>query len=146
MRVYISGPITDNLSYKEDFARAENYLRTLGHIPLNPCKPEGWSYKDYMDMCLAELSKCDAIYMLWGWAESKGSRLEFDYAAAVGLKIFFEEASDVQAHEPAAVPGTEMGAGPGSERGGDLLYGRPESEQGAERKRGRGRPRKADRD
>ena len=91
MKVYIAGKITGNSDYKKQFARAEQRIRSIGHTPLNPVKNEGFSYKDYIDMGLCELMKCDAIYLLDGWKKSEGAYLEYTYATTVGMQIFFEQ-------------------------------------------------------
>lgn len=90
MKIYIAGAITNNPTYKEDFKKAEEFIRSTGHRPFNPVLPEGSSYQFYIDRGLQELSKCDAIYMLENFEQSKGARLELRYAATVGLKIFDE--------------------------------------------------------
>lgn len=90
MRIYIAGPITNNPNYKEDFKRAEDFIRSTGHEPWNPVKPEGSSYKFYIDRGLQELSRCDGIYMLKGFLSSNGAILEHYYARITGLKIFYE--------------------------------------------------------
>lgn len=42
MRVYIAGAMTGVFKYKEKFIEAEEYIRGLGHIVLNPSfLPEG---------------------------------------------------------------------------------------------------------
>lgn len=44
MRVYIAGAMTGVFKYKEKFIEAEEYIRGLGHIVLNPSfLPEGGS-------------------------------------------------------------------------------------------------------
>ncbi len=37
------------------------------------------------------LSRCDAIYMLSNWKDSKGAKLELECAKDFGLEIFYEE-------------------------------------------------------
>lgn len=88
MKIYIAGRITGWPNYKEDFRKAEEELIKRGHAVINPAKNLGFSYKDYIDMGLMELSKCDAIYLIPGWSYSRGARLEHHYAIIVGLKKF----------------------------------------------------------
>lgn len=87
MKIYISGAITNNSNYRNQFKQAEDYLRSLGHVVLNPVKNEGFTYREYIDMSLMELSKCDAIFMLDGWEISDGAKLEHHYASAVNMLI-----------------------------------------------------------
>ena len=90
MKIYIAGAITRNPNYKAQFATAEERLLAEGHAVVNPVKNKGFSYKEYIDMGLNELMRCDAIYLLEGWEFSYGARLEFFYASTVGLKVFKE--------------------------------------------------------
>ena len=85
MKIYISGPITNNPDYEKQFAEAEEKLLSQGHLVINPAKNPGTCYKDYLDIGLLELMKCDAIYLLPGWKGSKGAQLEEHYATAAGL-------------------------------------------------------------
>lgn len=91
MKVYIAGPITNSPNYKAHFLAAEMALSKDGHTAFNPCKVDGFEYREYIDMGLCELMRCEAIYMLKGWALSAGARLEHTYAETVGMKIMYQE-------------------------------------------------------
>lgn len=84
-RVYISGKITNNPCYREQFQAAEDKLRALGYEPVNPCRNTGDTYKQLIDAGLKDLMTCDAICALPGWNRSTGAKLEIRYAQAVGL-------------------------------------------------------------
>lgn len=91
MRVYIAGPIEGIKNYKENFEKAEKDLIEMGFDEVyNPAKNQGFSYKDYIDIGLFELSRSETIYMLKGWKESLGASLEYRYASITGLNIMFE--------------------------------------------------------
>ncbi len=106
MKVYISGKITGNPNYQREFAEAEKRLTDLGHTVINPAKKnDGFTYKEYIDLGLNELMRCDAIYLLDGWENSIGARLEYIYALTVDLKII----KGGQAYEKA--PGVKTGKG-----------------------------------
>lgn len=94
MRIYISGPITNVLDYKEKFARAEQNLKekypdaeiinpsVIATLPL--------TYDEYMEIDLLLLDMCGAIYMLNGWEMSRGACIEFGYALAKDLIVLKE--------------------------------------------------------
>lgn len=90
VKIYIAGAITDNPNYREQFKRAEEYLKSAGHAVINPVKNEGFTYREYINMGLCELMQCDAIYLLKGYENSTGATLEHDYARTVGLKVYYE--------------------------------------------------------
>lgn len=84
MRVYLSGPITGRDDYREQFAKAECFLKALEYEVINPTKVSDafpdLSYGEYMKIDLTLLEMCDAIYMLEDWEQSAGAQLEFHYA------------------------------------------------------------------
>lgn len=91
MKIYIAGSISSNPLYKEQFSNKAIELSIQGHVVINPVKPLGFKYKEYIDMGLSELMQCEAIYMMKGWKDSKGAKLEKHYAETVGLKVIYGE-------------------------------------------------------
>lgn len=90
MIVYIAGPITGHLYYRERFNKAEAILHEMGHITINPAYlPSG--LKHYMTICKAMVEQADAVFLLTGWGESVGAMEEFEYARSLEKKIFYEE-------------------------------------------------------
>jgi nucleoside 2-deoxyribosyltransferase len=88
MRIYIAGPISNNMDYKQAFEAAADRLRNFGHTVLNPAVlPAGLPKRSYMPICLAMIDQCDAVYMLKGWESSPGARLERDYARYQGILV-----------------------------------------------------------
>ena len=89
-KIYISGKITNNANYKADFEAAEFELKIAGFQPVNPAKehlPDGATWADYMRHDIKLLCDCDAIYMLKGWRESAGAKIEYKLARDLGIEI-----------------------------------------------------------
>lgn len=75
--VYISGPITGVINYKENFAEAEQLLNGAGMKAINPAyMPEGLRYDDYFPTCYAQIAVSTALCFLPDYAKSTGAARE----------------------------------------------------------------------
>jgi len=91
VKIYIAGQITGLKSYKENFHKAEKYLNARGHICMNPSiLPEGFPYETYLPICVTMINACEGIYMLKNWEDSRGAKVEHEYAKAQGKTIIYE--------------------------------------------------------
>lgn len=93
-KVYISGPITGTKDYLEKFEDIETALVLIhqGVEVINPAKvnanlPKSTTWEEYMRMSLCMLSMCDGIYMMEGWQQSRGAKLEYAYAKGMGITV-----------------------------------------------------------
>lgn len=94
-RIYISGKITGTTDYMNRFEDAEKALSKY-YTVINPAKvnaqlPKETTWEEYMRMSICMLEMCNVIYMLNGWEDSKGARMEYDFAKEHNYKIFFEK-------------------------------------------------------
>lgn len=101
--IYISGRITKNKNWKEQFQQAEEYLKSKGYkVIINPLnlaeqvnkEIKNATYIDYMKQDIEILTLCNEIYMLRGWWRSKGARLERHIAKVLGLGIIYQRRGD----------------------------------------------------
>lgn len=98
MRVYISGPITGTADHLQKFAEAERSLKDRGFQVINPehlgsVMPEA-THEEYMRICYPLMDLADAVYMLEGWENSKGAKMEMQYAIDHRIAITFQGGVD----------------------------------------------------
>ena len=95
-RIYISGPIS-GLKFsivERAFADAAADFDARGWLPVNPLHnglPMTAAWEQRLAADIVELIKCRAIYMLRGWKDSHGARLEHALAERMGLIIYYQE-------------------------------------------------------
>ena len=87
MTVYVSGPMTGIKDYNAPaFEKAYFDLQSKDHFPVMPVPyVDGKTYQEYLRDDLKLLLDCDGIYMLDGWQESKGAKIEHMVALACGI-------------------------------------------------------------
>lgn len=118
MRIYVSGPMTGHPDLNRPaFDAAAKRLRDEGHFVINPhdltmlfgtpqevsdsfrCLYLGFSRSGQgtselalylIDAELAAVRSCDAIYLLRGWNDSRGAKMELQEALKHNLKILVE--------------------------------------------------------
>jgi len=97
MKIYIAGPMTgyEDFNYPA-FHAAERKLALCDVC--NPARNfegiQDLPYKEYIRQDIKTLLECDAIYLLCGWENSRGARLEKHIADVLGLEIHFQGDED----------------------------------------------------
>lgn len=97
-KIYISGRITGvpRCEYHRQFSAKAAILKIRGYKIINPValnEPlamQEFSYEDLMKVCYTYVDICDVIYMLEGWENSPGARLEHHRAVNAGKKVIYE--------------------------------------------------------
>ena len=93
MKIYISGKITGLDNAKEIFDAAEKKVTETYQDAqiVNPMKlphDHDKTWESYMRDCLVEMMRCDTIYVLENWEDSKGAKLEVALAIQLNFNIF----------------------------------------------------------
>lgn len=98
-KIYLSGPMTGYPDYNRPaFFAAEQALSTLLDAEfINPArldsqaKPE-WQWEDYMRAALRGMLGACTIYMLNGWENSRGAKIELELANELGMTVMYQPA------------------------------------------------------
>ena len=97
IRVYIAGRITGLTPYDchRNFGRAGARLRAAGYIVISPDGLDNvldprCRHEEFMRVCYKLIDLSDMVYMLDNWSESKGARMEHQYALDHGKRVMYE--------------------------------------------------------
>lgn len=101
-RVYISGKMSglERSVWREHFGLAEKHVRSLGYRTVNPARfPMArfpWLFKTlgYTATLLIDLwvlSRCDRIYLIPGWRDSRGAEIESFFAYKLRIRRLPED-------------------------------------------------------
>ena len=108
MKIYISANTNtapDRL--REDYLRAANQIRELGHEPLNPFDLQSDGSIPPWPECLEILAhQCQGLYLLDGWQESEQASVERYMCLVTGKQIFYQSSEQ----ERAAIDETKAAA------------------------------------
>ena len=89
MKLYLSGAISANPNYKNDFENARKRLNDAGFAVVSPtifCD-ESMSYDKAMRKCLQVLSTCYAVAVIETPYQSTGSQLELTIARVLAMQV-----------------------------------------------------------
>ena len=110
MKIYISGKITGLpiLEAQEIFEKAVIDIRKRGHIAVSPSWISGilpgMDWTTYMTIAYGIIHdpSVEAVYMLKNWKESRGAIIEWGWAQARGLPVFYQNPADYIKYERSA--------------------------------------------
>ena len=96
MKVYIAGKVTglEKAEIFKKFYESGKQLKEQGYTVMSPAVlalNEGFDHSDYMHICYAMIDVCDAVYMQKDWQQSKGARMELQYAKDSKKQILYED-------------------------------------------------------
>ena len=88
MRIYLSGKITGNEHYRQDFADARARLENSGYFVCDPSSfglPENIPWAEAMKYDIREMLLCDGVALLPSWDLSQGANIEAKLAKDLGI-------------------------------------------------------------
>lgn len=93
MKAYIAGPMTGYPNFNFDaFDEAQEALEAIGVEVVNPAnnfdRRQDLPWYTYLRKAVAQVTECDAIFMLDGWQESRGASLELLVASWLDVEVY----------------------------------------------------------
>lgn len=91
-KAFLSGAITNRIdSYKEYFDEAKECFDDIGIDSYNPSVIDiNTPWEQAMKETISQLRKCDFVYVLKNWENSKGVKIEIEQAKKWNIPIFYE--------------------------------------------------------
>lgn len=91
-KVFLSGAITERIdTYQNYFNEAEKQFKKIWVVVYNPAKIDiNTPWEQAMEETLSQLRKCDFMYVLKNWENSKGVKIEIEQARKLDIPIFYE--------------------------------------------------------
>lgn len=91
-KAFISGAISGRIdNYKSYFDEAERHFKDIYIESYNPSKIDiNTPWEQAMEETLSQLRKCDFMYVLKNWEDSKGVKIEIEQAEKLNIPIFYE--------------------------------------------------------
>lgn len=94
MKVYLSGKITGlpEAQARAQFRKAQLKILQIGFEVVNPLTLDhsiNDTWESYMRTDISAMMQCDAIYMLPGWEQSRGAKLEYNLAKELNFHFIF---------------------------------------------------------
>ena len=96
-KVYIAGPVSMIQDYNRPaFEKAKTELLALGYevecpSDIIPQTGPNLTWLECMRACIKRLVDCERIYLLNGWSTSRGAKIEWDIAKALGIDPLYLE-------------------------------------------------------
>ena len=89
-KIYIAGKITGDADYRKKFNIIEQGLIKHGNKVMNPAVlPDGFEHHEYMEICYKMIDACEKVLFLPCWVNSKGAKMEHEYAKDTGKIICY---------------------------------------------------------
>lgn len=93
--LYVSGRITGTQDYPQRFAVGCEEVRAMGYVAVSPLvngSDPALSWHEYMKRDIRTLLACDGVYLLRGWQDSRGARLEKLIADGLDMLVVYQPA------------------------------------------------------
>jgi hypothetical protein len=113
LKIYVAGPMTGlpgkNLAA---FDAADRALSALGYVVINPARHDrthpGAEWRKYMRLAILDVMTAQGVALLPGWESSRGAKLEWRIADALGIPAFRLERWLQVEHEEVSGGATEV--------------------------------------